>query len=148
MESVIIMEMIKILICRLFNNFSLFQILTVCHRRSGGHIHPGRFPKLDQNKFGVSRITGFNRCLCVISIWFAEFNPRWHLLFPIDRSLCRIDFDYVFGILSNDCHCMVLWHSSFIKEYQTNDRSTTVTVLSIVLASRWTISAVCKFFLD
>lgn len=89
----------------------------VCHCRSGGHINPRRLPQLDQNEISVSRAAGANCCLHIISIWFAKFNSGRHLLFPIDRPLCRIDFDHVLGILSNHCHRMVLWHSPPIQKY-------------------------------
>lgn len=127
------------------NFYTLFALWPVCHRRSGGHVNSRRLPQLDQNEFSVSRVAGANRGQHFISFRFAEFVSGWHLLFPIDRSLCRIDIDHVFGILPNHCYRMVLWHSSTIEKYSANDRKATITILSIMLARHWTGTAVCKF---
>lgn len=119
-------------------------LISVCNRWSGRDINSRRFPKLDQIEIGLSRAVGAVDRLCCLFVWFAQLNSSRNLLFSIDRSLCGIDFDYVFGIFPNHCDFMVLWCRTADEEYQTNDRQSTIVLLSFVLVGCCTASVVCK----
>lgn len=99
---------------------------------------------MDSLEIGLPRAAGVDRCDCIIFLRFAEFNSSRNLLFPIDRSLCGIDNGGFLGILSNYRNRMVLQGVTAVAQYQTNDGENAITLFSLVLASDWTMFAICK----